>query len=403
MPGPRVLYVSGSIGLGHVTRDLAIVRELRRMRPDVEVLWLATPPATDVLMACGERLIPEHVDYWSDTDLAEKTARNGRLSLTEYVFRALLTWLHNARLVGRAASQGNFDVILGDEIFEVPVARFLGLRVLPAVPFVMLYDFWGVEVTSGSVLERLGAWMLNLVWTQEWRVTAQGRNAAMFLGELEDVPDRRFGVLLPNRRGYAESHVEFAGYALSFDVNSVPARAELRGELGYGDGPLVICSAGGTALGRDLLRLCGRAFPLAAARLPGLRMVLVAGPRVRPDFLELPAGVECRGMVTQLWRHLAACDLAVVQGGGTTTLELEALRVPFLFFPIEHQSEQEITVAGRLARHGAGVRMRLSTTTPEALAEKVIANLGGEAYYVPIPTDGARNVAARVLERAGCL
>ena len=55
-------------------------------------------------------------------------------------------------------------------------------------------------------------------------------------------------------------------------------------------------------------------------------------------------------MVPQLWQHMAACDLAVVQGGGTTTLELEALRVPFLFFPIEHHSEQEVTVVNRLSR-----------------------------------------------------
>ena len=31
----NVLFVSGSIGLGHVTRDLAIAAELRRQRPDV--------------------------------------------------------------------------------------------------------------------------------------------------------------------------------------------------------------------------------------------------------------------------------------------------------------------------------------------------------------------------------
>ena len=55
----RVLYVSGSVGLGHVTRDLAIVRELRALQPDLEVTWLAQSPATDVLEAAGEPLLPE--------------------------------------------------------------------------------------------------------------------------------------------------------------------------------------------------------------------------------------------------------------------------------------------------------------------------------------------------------
>ncbi len=397
----RVLYVSGSLGLGHVTRDLAIAAEMRRMCPDVDIAWIAGSPASEVLRAAGEMLVPEQAKYRGETDLAEAVASNGRLSLTAYVFRALAAWFHNARLIGTVASQGEFDVIVGNETYEIPVTSFFGMHVLPPIPFVMMYDFWGMEVTSGNVFEQLGAWMLNLVWAQEWRVTARGQNAAIFFGEIEDVPDRPFGVLLPNRRRYAEKHVEFVGYPLSFDVKDVPPRDSLRRELGYGDGPLVICSVGGTSIGRDLLELCGAAFPLVSARVPGLHMVLIAGPRIDPGSLSLPRGIDCRGMVPRLWRHLAACDLAVVQGGGATTLELEALRVPFLFFPVEHQSEQEVTIADRLARHGAGVRMHVSSTSPQGMADAIAANLGVEVSYPQIPVGGARLAARRILERAG--
>ncbi|MFH1765973.1 MAG: hypothetical protein ABIF09_17435 [Gemmatimonadota bacterium] len=99
-------------------------------------------------------------------------------------------------------------------------------------------------------------------------------------------------------------------------------------------------SISGTGIGKDLLELCGRAFPLAAQRIPGLQMVLVCG---------------------------------------TITLELTALRRPFLFFPIEGHSEQEVHVAGRLARHGAGMRMACSATSAEGLAAAIIGNLGLEA------------------------
>jgi len=163
----------------------------------------------------------------------------------------------------------------------------------------------------------------------------------------------------------------------------------------------VICTVGGTSIGRNLLELCGSAFPLVAARVSGLRMVLVAGPRIDPGSLDVPQGIDCRGMVPQLWRHMAACDLAVVQGGGTTTLEVEALRVPFLFFPIEHQSEQEVTIAGRLARHGAGVRMHLSSMSPQDMADAIAANLGAKVSYPEIPVRGAPLAAKRILERAG--
>ena len=60
MSGPKVLYLSSSIGLGHVSKDLAIARELRRLAPDVEVLWVAGHPASDVLREAGETVLESH-------------------------------------------------------------------------------------------------------------------------------------------------------------------------------------------------------------------------------------------------------------------------------------------------------------------------------------------------------
>jgi len=87
-----------------------------------------------------------------------------------------------------------------------------------------------------------------------------------------------------------------------------------------------------------------------------------------------------------------------VQGGGTTTLELTALRRPFLYFPIEGQFGQQVYVAGQLARHRAGAKMQFSRTSPESLAEMVVANLGKEVDYAAIPTDGAQRAAHLVSE-----
>ncbi|HSR11050.1 MAG TPA: glycosyltransferase, partial [Thermodesulfobacteriota bacterium] len=260
--------------------------------------------------------------------------------------------------------------------------------------------FLGMDVMTDNPLELLGAWGLNFIWAQEWRVTSRRKNAAVFFGEPEDVADRPFGIFLPNRRRYAMKHIRFVGYPLGFDEGTIGDRAALRAALGYGTEPVVICTVGGTAVGRSLLELCGRAYPSLASRLPDLRLVLVCGPRIDPAALDVPQGVERHGLVPDLYKHLAVCDLAVVQGGGSTTLELTALRRPFLFFPIEGHSEQEVTVAGRLARHGAGVRMTQADMTPSALADAIAANLGREPTFAQIPVDGTRRAARIILERA---
>lgn len=62
--------------------------------------------------------------------------------------------------------------------------------------------------------------------------------------------------------------------------------------------------------------------------------------------------------------HLAACDLAIVQGGLTTAMELAAAKRPFLYFPLKHHFEQNYHVRHRLERYGAGRCMDYGTATP---------------------------------------
>jgi predicted glycosyltransferase len=52
----KILFISGSLGLGHIGRDLAIVNELRRIQPDIQISWLADYPATLVLEQKKEKL-----------------------------------------------------------------------------------------------------------------------------------------------------------------------------------------------------------------------------------------------------------------------------------------------------------------------------------------------------------
>ena len=83
-----------------------------------------------------------------------------------------------------------------------------------------------------------------------------------------------------------------------------------------------------------------------------------------------------RAYVHQLYRHLAACDLAVVQGGLTTSMELTANRRPFLYFPLRHHFEQNFHVRHRLDRYGAGRRMDFEHETPETIAAAIAETIG---------------------------
>ncbi|MCX6363433.1 MAG: alpha/beta hydrolase, partial [Actinobacteria bacterium] len=147
MRGPRVLYVSGSIGLGHVSKDLAIARELRRARPDIEIVWLAGHPASQVLHDAGERVAPECVRWVGASAIAERCTRGGQLNLVRYVYRSLPSWARNTRLFRAALHAYDIDIAVGNEAWEVDIPLVLGVLRLP-VPFVMIFDFVGCDAMA---------------------------------------------------------------------------------------------------------------------------------------------------------------------------------------------------------------------------------------------------------------
>jgi UDP:flavonoid glycosyltransferase YjiC (YdhE family) len=102
--------------------------------------------------------------------------------------------------------------------------------------------------------------------------------------------------------------------------------------------------------------------------------------------------------VDGLYRHLAACDLAVVQGGLTTTMELVANNRPFLYFPLGHHFEQQIHVPQRLARYGAGRRMDYATASPEIIGAAIAQEMGRLVAYRSMDPEAAGYVAARIGE-----
>jgi UDP-N-acetylglucosamine:LPS N-acetylglucosamine transferase len=123
-------------------------------------------------------------------------------------------------------------------------------------------------------------------------------------------------------------------------------------------------------------------------------MIVVAGPRIDPRSLVAPPGVEIRAFVPDLDRHLAACDLALVQGGLTTCMELAAAGTPFVFFPLQNHFEQNFHVAHRLGNYGAGRRLDYATATPEVIADAMVDELRASRTFKPVEADGAVRAAA---------
>jgi UDP-N-acetylglucosamine:LPS N-acetylglucosamine transferase len=309
----KILFISGSIGLGHIGRDLAITEALKRINPNVDIFWLAEDPAGMVVKQAGENLLAESKLLGKGNQQLEKIANEYQVNLVKWTMGMRKNWAENAKLVKEIVEKYEFDLVVGDETYELLIA-ILGDKNYKSYQFAMIYDFIGIDTVTSNPIDHISAYMVNRLWAQALQLGKDVADLSLFIGQIDDIPNRKFGFMLPNRRDLAAQTVHFVGYITSFNPKDYEDKEKIRRNLGYDDRLLVICSIGGTSAGKELLDLCSQAYLIARESIAGLHMVLVCGPNLQTDLVKAPEGVEVRGYVPNLFMHLAAADLAIVTG-----------------------------------------------------------------------------------------
>src|SRR5206468_3357383 len=256
--------------------------ELRRLRPGLQIDWLAQHPVTAVLAARGERIHPASRSLASESGHIESESAEHDLHCFQAIRRMDEILLANFMVFHDIVRDDPYDLWIGDEAWEL--------------------DYYLHE----NPAQKRAAY----VWLTD------------FVGWLP-MPDggRREASLT------ADYNAEMIGHIARYPP--------LRAERGYAAGEKVcVVAVGGSGAGAHLLRRVIESYPHAERAVPGLRMVAVAGPRIDPRRLPAVPGVEVHAYVHDLYRHLAACHLAVLPGGPTTTMELVASNRPFLHLPL---------------------------------------------------------------------
>jgi len=394
----RALFISSAIGLGHVQRDLAIAREMRKLQPELDIDWFTVHPAATYLEREGERLHPITKRLANESRHFESMAGEHDLqaffalrTMDEVMARNFLTFTD-------LVESEHYDIVIGDEAWEVDY-HYHENPELKRQPFVFLTDFVGcLPMEEGNAREAYLCADRNADDIEHIARYPWIRDRAIFVGNPEDAPDLSFGPGLPQIRDWTRRNFSFTGYALPFDPRALADTDELRRRHGYRrDEKLVIAAVGGTAVGAPLLHRIVEAFPAMKRQVPELRLVLVAGPRLpREAFPELP-GLEVRPYVHNLFEHLACSDLALVQGGLSTCMELVATRRPFLSFPLERHFEQCIHVRHRLNNYCADCAVHFKDLSPDELAERALRAMHEPVAYKPVETDGAARAAREIV------
>jgi pimeloyl-ACP methyl ester carboxylesterase len=394
----RALWVCSPIGLGHVLRDIAIARSLRETVGDLEIQWLAQPPVAAVLEAEGEIIHPASPELASESAHWEGEASGHDLHAFNAFRRLDEIFCANYMLFDDIVRETPYDLWVGDEAWDVD--HFLHENPERKIaPYAFLTDVIGFLPVdaAGDPREAELCADYNAEMIEHLARFPYVRDRSVFIGGFDELPDASFGAGLPDIRDWSRKWYTSVPYVVPFDPTAYRRTSALRQRLGYGTGyPLYVAAVGGTAVGLDLLGLIAEAFAIVRKEQPDARMVMVTGPRLQPSELPEVEGMDKLGYVPSLFEHLACADVAVVQGGLSTTMELVAARRPFIYFPLARHWEQQHFVSHRLDHYRAGQRMDYASTDPPALAAALLAAGRQRPAYRAVPRGGASKAAGHL-------
>ena len=285
-------FFSSPIGLGHVTRDIAIVNNLKGIPID----FVTGSGAAKIL----KKLEFKVNDVYSPPSFSVK---NGALNnQTKWLWNYYQYYKNCKNISEKILKKNNLNLIISDEDFaSLTVAQNL------EIPNILITDVLETKFTKGiaSFIERkMNKSMMNIV--------------------------KNCDVVIIPEEGDNQDNIKRVGPIVR-KINC--SREELREKFSFNKITIVI-SIGGTDAG---LFLIDKAIKAILKINQNIEIVVVSGPAVNKKFLN----VKNLGFVDNLHELIFASDLVISLAGKSTIDEAKAYGTPGIFIPIKGHFEQE--------------------------------------------------------------
>ena len=285
-------FFSSPIGLGHVTRDIAIVNNLE----DISVNFFTGSGAAKIL----KKLDCKVDDVYNPPSF---NVKDGILNnQTKWLWNYYQYYKNCKNISEKILEKNNPNLIISDEDFaSLNVAQNL------KIPNILITDVLETKFTKGiaSFIEKkMNKSMMNII-----------KNCDM--------------VIIPEE-GDDQDNIKRVGPIVR-KINY--SREEMRERFSFNKKTILI-SIGGTNAG---LFLIDKAIKAILKINQDIEIIVVSGPAINKKFLN----VKNLGFVDNLHEIIFASDLIISLAGKSTIDEAKAYGIPGIFIPIKDHFEQE--------------------------------------------------------------
>ena len=285
-------FFSSPIGLGHVTRDIAIVNNLK----DISINFVTGSGAAKIL----KKLEYKVNDIYNPPSFI---VENGMLNnQTKWLWNYFQYYKNCKKISEKIIKINNSDLIISDEDFaSLTVAQNL------KIPNILITDVLETKFTKGiaSLIERkMNKSMMNII--------------------------KNCDVVIIPEEGHDQDNIKRVGPIVR-EINF--SREELRKKFSFNKITIII-SIGGTDAGLFLIE---KSIESILKINQDIEIVVVSGPAINKKF----SNVRNLGFVDNLHELIFASDLIISLAGKSTIDEARAYGTPGIFIPIKDHFEQE--------------------------------------------------------------
>ena len=285
-------FFSSPIGLGHVTRDIAIVNNLK----DLSVNFVTGSGAAQIL-----KKLEYNVDdvYNPPSFVVENGVLNNQ---AKWLWNYYQYYKNCKNISKKIIKQNNSELIISDEDFaSLTIAQEL------KIPNILITDVLETKFTKGitSFIEKkMNKSMMNIIKNCDVVIIPEdGEN-------IDNI--KRIGPIV-RKTNYS--------------------REELRKKFSFNKKTILI-SVGGTSAGLFLIQ---KSITAILKLNLDVEIILVTGPSITKEF----ENVRNLGFVDNLHEVIYASDLVISLAGKSTIDEVNAYGTPGIFIPIKGHFEQE--------------------------------------------------------------
>ena len=285
-------FFSSPIGLGHVTRDIAIVNNLK----DLSVNFVTGSGAAQIL-----KKLEYNVDdvYNPPSFVVENGVLNNQ---AKWLWNYYQYYKNCKNISKKIIKQNNSELIISDEDFaSLTIAQEL------KIPNILITDVLETKFTKGitSFIEKkMNKSMMNIIKNCDVVIIPEdGEN-------IDNI--KRIGPIV-RKTNYS--------------------REELRKKFSFNKKTILI-SVGGTSAGLFLIQ---KSITAILKLNLDVEIILVTGPSITKEF----ENVRNLGFVDNLHEIIYASDLVISLAGKSTIDEVNAYGTPGIFIPIKGHFEQE--------------------------------------------------------------